>query len=192
MPITTHASVSLSSLTAETHGLDAHNARYVNSKLCLSQDCDTETTCDNGGLPVCDSVVYAEGAFNIPKPLQGALSGEEKSSGLPSSVKDWTEVDFQVISDRRPTARSAKEACVSADVDVDRLYSDLLFELGEFARAGGTAVGAAAVVKRVALAHGVEAAARLPLPRLNRAEQAESGVAGVSRRRARSAVPRGR
>ena len=80
---------------------------------------------------------------------------------------------------------------MSAVVDVNRFYSDLVFELGELARAGGTATGAAAVAKRVALAHGIESAANVPLPRLNRAELFEFDRLGVSRRRARSAVPRG-
>ena len=77
-------------------------------------------------------------------------------------------------------------------VDVDRFYADVLWELGELARLGGSAVGSAAVVKRVALAHGVAAAERLPLPRLTRSQQQAFGVAGVSRERARRAVPRGR
>lgn len=77
-------------------------------------------------------------------------------------------------------------------VDVDRFYADVLWELGELAQKGGSAVGAGAVVKRVALAHGVEAAKRLPVPRLNRAELVELGRVGVSRDRARRAVPRGR
>jgi hypothetical protein len=79
-----------------------------------------------------------------------------------------------------------------SDLSVDRFYSDLVFELGEHARSGGTAIGAAAVAKRVALAHGVASAGRVPLPRFNRAELVEMGRAGVSRVRARGAVPRGR
>jgi hypothetical protein len=84
------------------------------------------------------------------------------------------------------------EVPVVSDVDVDRLYRDVLYELGLLAQRGGSAVGAAAVVKRVALAHGVASAEYSPLPRLNRAELAELGRAGVSRERARRAVPRGR
>lgn len=59
-------------------------------------------------------------------------------------------------------------------VDVGRLYSDVLDALGTHARSGRTALGAAAVVKRVALAHGLEAARSVPLPRLTRDEQAEA------------------
>ena len=55
--------------------------------------------------------------------------------------------------------------------ELDRFYRDVLHELGEHARVGGTAVGAAAVVKRVARGHGLEIADRLPLPRLTRAER---------------------
>jgi len=68
------------------------------------------------------------------------------------------------------------EAAISVDATaaLNRFYSDLLHELGEFARRpSATAIGAAVVVKRVAQAHGVELADRLPLPRFNRAEREE-------------------
>ena len=55
---------------------------------------------------------------------------------------------------------------------LDAFYRDLLHELGEFARRpSATAIGAAVVAKRGALAYGVGAAERLPLPRFNRAER---------------------
>lgn len=76
--------------------------------------------------------------------------------------------------------------------DADRFYSDLLYELGELAARGGTATGAAAVAKRVALAHGLASAERHPLPRLTRAQLDEFGRLGVSRERVRVAVSRGR
>jgi hypothetical protein len=53
-------------------------------------------------------------------------------------------------------------------------YRDLLHELGEHARKGGTAYGAAAVAKRVALQHGVEGAEGARLPRATRAERLEA------------------
>lgn len=82
-------------------------------------------------------------------------------------------------------ARTLPEVCVvSESIDVGRFYRDLLWELGELASAGGTAIGAAAVVKRVALSHGLPVGG-VPLPRLNRAELEEFGRRGVSRRRAR-------
>jgi hypothetical protein len=57
---------------------------------------------------------------------------------------------------------------------LDRFYADVLHELGEFARRPkSTAIGAAVVVKRVALVHGIQSAERLPLPRFNRAEREE-------------------
>ena len=57
---------------------------------------------------------------------------------------------------------------------IEQFYRDLLHELGEFGRRpSATALGAAVVVKRVAKAHGIEIADRLPLPRLNRAEREE-------------------
>jgi hypothetical protein len=70
-------------------------------------------------------------------------------------------------------------------VDVDRFYRDLLVAFDELARAGGSAIGAAAVAKRVGLVHGVAAAAVSPLPRLPRAVLDELGLTGASRRRAR-------
>jgi hypothetical protein len=55
---------------------------------------------------------------------------------------------------------------------LDAFYSDLLWELEAFIRRRtATAVGAAVVVKRVAIAHGIESARLLPLPRLTRAER---------------------
>lgn len=78
---------------------------------------------------------------------------------------------------------SSVEVPSMSGVNVDRFYGDILNAIGELAQKGGTAVGAAAVVKRVALVHGVSAAERLPLPRLNRWEELELGVAGASYRR---------
>ncbi|MGA8725451.1 MAG: hypothetical protein WB565_10440 [Acidimicrobiales bacterium] len=61
---------------------------------------------------------------------------------------------------------------------LDRFYRDLLWELEVFGRRrSATALGAAVVVKRVALAHGIAVAERLPLPRLNRAELEERAEA---------------
>jgi hypothetical protein len=53
---------------------------------------------------------------------------------------------------------------------LEHFYLDLLYELGEHAFRGGTAIGAAAVLKRVARAQGLVIAERLPLPRFTRAE----------------------
>ena len=78
---------------------------------------------------------------------------------------------------------SPPEVC-SVRVDIDRFYSDLLHELGCLAVSGGSAAGAAAVAKRVALQHGIRVAERIPLPRLNRAELERLGRRGVSRARA--------
>jgi hypothetical protein len=54
---------------------------------------------------------------------------------------------------------------------LEDFYRDLMWQLGEHAQRGGTGVGAAAVVKRVGLAHNVGAASTTPLPRLTRAER---------------------
>ena len=54
---------------------------------------------------------------------------------------------------------------------VGDFYRDVLWALGELAQAGGTAEGAAVVVRRVAREYGVQEAERVPLPRLTRAER---------------------
>jgi len=71
-----------------------------------------------------------------------------------------------------PLSVEPLELPMSDPVSLERFYADVLFELGEFARRpSATAIGAAVVVKRVAKAHGLEVADRLPLPRFNRAER---------------------
>ena len=60
-----------------------------------------------------------------------------------------------------------------SDLLLEKFYGDVLHELGNHARKGGTGIGAAAVVKRVARLYGIEEADRLPLPRLTREERAE-------------------
>jgi hypothetical protein len=64
---------------------------------------------------------------------------------------------------------------------LERFYGDVLHELAEHAVKGGTAVGAAVVLKRVARQYGVVSAERLPLPRLTREERAE--IAWANRER---------
>lgn len=58
--------------------------------------------------------------------------------------------------------------------DVERFYRDVLHALGEHAQRGGTAWGAASVVKRVGREHGVVSAEYTPLPRPSRAEREEA------------------
>lgn len=59
---------------------------------------------------------------------------------------------------------------------LEAFYRDVLDALGvHMRRRDATAQGAAAVVKRVALGHGLPVAERLPLPRLTRAERDEMG-----------------
>ena len=61
---------------------------------------------------------------------------------------------------------------------LEAFYRDLIWELDQFIqRRTSTATGAAVVVKRVALVHGIEVAQRLPLPRLSRAEERARGDA---------------
>lgn len=57
-----------------------------------------------------------------------------------------------------------------------RLYLDQLWELDPLVRRGGTAEGAARVLKAVAQRHRVTAATRTPLPRPTRGERTASKV----------------
>jgi hypothetical protein len=63
---------------------------------------------------------------------------------------------------------------VSADVRalLEKFYRDVLWEVGQHAYRGGTAVGAGAVVKRVGVAWGLDVL-RIPLPRLSRRQREE-------------------
>jgi hypothetical protein len=58
-------------------------------------------------------------------------------------------------------------------------YRDLKYELGEHAQQGGTAYGAAAVLKRVALAYDLVVAEHTPLVRPTRAEREEMAEAAT-------------
>ena len=58
---------------------------------------------------------------------------------------------------------------------LERFYRDLLYELGEHAQRGGTAVGAAVTARRVARGYGLSVAERLPLPRLDRRPRCPTG-----------------
>ncbi|CAN5469621.1 hypothetical protein BH10ACT2_BH10ACT2_11340 [soil metagenome] len=71
--------------------------------------------------------------------------------------------------------------------DVDSFYLALFREIDKFARKGGTGIGAGAVIKRVALEHGVPAASWVPVPRLPRSVEYELRVDGASFRRAQRA-----
>lgn len=75
---------------------------------------------------------------------------------------------------------------VVGSVDVDRFYCEVIEALGDHALAGGTAFGAAAVVKRVARALGVASADVIPLPRPTRQER--DALAAASGRRVRSYI----
>ena len=57
--------------------------------------------------------------------------------------------------------------------DVDRFYGDIMHALEAHALRGGTAFGAAVVVKRVGKEYGLAVADRLPLPRPTRAERVQ-------------------
>lgn len=81
-------------------------------------------------------------------------------------------------------------ACVCCSTSIDRheladratsaLYSDALWELDPLVRRGGTAEGAARVLKDVAARHRVTAALRIPLPRPTRTNRADVAAAKVT------------
>lgn len=72
---------------------------------------------------------------------------------------------------------AAVSGASSPVLDPEQFYRDVLWALREHAmRKGSTAQGAAVVVKRIAKAHGLEVADRLPLPRLSRSQLEERGL----------------
>ena len=58
--------------------------------------------------------------------------------------------------------------------EVDWFYRDILHALSEHAQRGGTAYGAAVVVKRVGREYGLTVAEQVPLPRPTRAEREQA------------------
>ena len=78
---------------------------------------------------------------------------------------------------------SVPSASVGGSSGFEAFYRDALWELHEHARKGGTAIGFAAVLRRLAHQHGQgEFADRVPLPRWTRTEL-EDGRAKRSKRR---------
>lgn len=140
--------------------------RYVMSSYDVSQLCDTDGVGSIASEPPTAAVRTAPDLVGFS---EGRPAGLDDLHGA-TPLRALSEVPLE---------------------DIRRFYTDLLHELGEHARRGGTATGAAAVAKSVALRHGVPGATELPVPRLNRAEREELGVDGASWRRARG-VRRGR
>ena len=87
--------------------------------------------------------------------IAGALPGHQTHGDLP--VFDAQEVVAMVDS-----------------FNVDRFYRDILHALSEHAQRGGTAWGAAVVVKRVGRDYGLAVAEQAPLPRPTRAEREQA------------------
>jgi hypothetical protein len=103
---------------------------------------------------------------------QSAVEGSGQATLLPEP-RYSDDQRFQVAN---PVGSNLEDAALS-NIDTSQVaamaeafYRDVLHELGEHARRGGSAFGAAVVAKRVARAHGLAAAERLPLPRPTRAE----------------------
>ena len=105
--------------------------------------------------------LLSEAPLEREKDPNGSPSGTERveRTGWPPAAVGSSSIALKGVS-------------VSGDTAVDSFYRDVLHELGEFARRpSATAIGAAVVVKRVAMAHGVQVAERVPLPRFSRAER---------------------
>lgn len=76
-------------------------------------------------------------------------------------------------------------AASAVPFDPDAFYRDLMDALAEWQRRPeATSRGCVTVVKRVAQAHGIALADRLPLPRLSRKQMDQVGALGASWRRA--------
>lgn len=79
-----------------------------------------------------------------------------------------------VVVERRRRSRDSEtvETVVSRVVGeaLEAFVRDAVYELGEHARRGGTAYGAAVVLRRVGRGHGVPDSAGIPLPRPTRTE----------------------
>jgi hypothetical protein len=94
---------------------------------------------------------------------------------IPSEVRASPAREPVRASARHEDSDSTAEVVVADEEQARNFYRALLYELAEHARSGGTAIGAAVVAKRVAIAHGLDVA-HVPLPRLTRAEELEAGV----------------
>lgn len=101
-------------------------------------------------------IIGVVSSVNQPSAADGALAGVMSSVGVSQAQKRHAFRDEQVF--RRQAKRDAALAVA------------IIEALGEHARRGGTAIGAAAVAKRVAMDMGVNVS-RVSVPRLTRAER---------------------
>jgi len=105
-----------------------------------------------------------------PEPGRGAAEGNspgERTSDI-RGARPEHDTDRESNS---PACRVQEVPAVVGSFDVDRFYCDLLHAIGEHAQRGGTAFGAAAVIKRVAKGYGLAVADSVGLPRPTRAER---------------------
>ena len=125
----------------------------------------------------------SEAAAEVPPVATEGLIPDGRYLTAPVDRPGMAEDGAQGVSEVSPGEVSMSEGSA-----LDRFYRDLLWELDEFVRRpSATAIGAAVVVKRVALAHEIESAERLPLPRYSRAEREERSETdwGVASERSR-------
>jgi len=102
-----------------------------------------------------------------PQPGRGAAVGDspgERTSDTRGARPGHTCSEF-------PACHVRELPTMVGSFDVNGFYSDVLHAIGEHAQRGGTAFGAAAVVKRVAKGYGLAVADQIGLPRPTRAER---------------------
>ena len=128
-----------------------------------------------------------QGGLPLPDPSDPggtvSVAGVETETGEEMSGRDAGDAVFGtrtrpgglVVVERRRKSRDSGtvETVVSRVVGeaLEAFVRDAVYELGEHARRGGTAYGAAVVLRRVGRGHGVPDSAGIPLPRPTRAER---------------------
>lgn len=116
--------------------------------------------------------------------VEEELSGVNVSALLQEALRAALECSHDEL-----TCLGCATSLTRADVAHERteaLYRDLMGKLEDLVRSGGTATGAAKVLRDVGRAHQVEAADILPLPRPSRAEAAAAREKADRTKRARA------
>ena len=114
------------------------------------------------------------GKVTVGKRQEAVLAGRRDASGV--ARLEAVDDESEAVAEPFLSSSTLKEGPMGTLNDLRggveaSFYRELLFQLGEHAQRGGTAYGAAAVAKRVALEFGVRGAAYLPLPRPTRLER---------------------
>lgn len=111
--------------------------------------------------------------LSVPDELLEALRrdrpGVNLSAVLQEALRGVFGCEHEVLACARCAAPIEAQALV--DDALSRFYGDAIWSLDELVRRGGTAEGAARVLKRVGQRHGVSRARCTPLPRPTRANR---------------------